>query len=190
MKKVVCLICCLACLLCACNVSVDGYENFSKMTSDYELNLYLLPSEDFSTQFEYVDIDYHFSEKHISLIEMYEESLIVIAYDEAEYEQAKKYCLENMQLSKTNTIEFGNYLFIENDALFVGEHGEEKLNAFPHWFNMFAYNDALKRLVFMGFYGSAYTTDDAQSIVDNWEEFLETYFSVYDWTTEEASQAA
>jgi len=48
----------------------------------------------------------------------------------------------------------------------------------------------LKRLVFMGFYGSAYTTADAQSIVDNWEEFLETYFSVYDWTTEEASQAA
>ena len=47
---------------------------------------------------------------------------------------------------------------------------------------MFAYNDDIRCLVFMGFYGSIYQPDDAQEVREHWSEFIEKYFSdMYDW---------
>ena len=112
MKKIFCLICIMAFLLCSCSqVSLDGYDNFKTDDSDYELNKYLLPSSDFTEHFQYIDIDYHFREKYSSLASFYEATLVVVAYDEVIYNQAKHHCLDNMQLSKTNFIEYGNYTF-------------------------------------------------------------------------------
>ena len=73
------------------------------------------------------------------------------------------------------------FVFLENLETAIAQKREEC--AFPIDFNMFVYNDNLKCLVFMGYYNPDYTNKDAMSIINNWEDFLETYFSdVYDFT--------
>jgi len=180
------LLCLLVFMFCACSETycVDGIENFRADHSNYELNVYLLPSEYFIERFAHINIDYHYRAKYETYFSFsgIEKTFLVAEYEQEVYEQAKKFCLQNLQLSDTNTIEYNGYIFIENTKLAVRQNRFGKSNAFPKWFNMFAYNDDLKKLVFMGFYSPDYSSNDAQNICDNWGEFIEKYFSdIYDW---------
>lgn len=188
-RKKLFFFCCsilLACLLCSCShtYSVDGYEHFDKKESHYELNHYILPSDDFVDLFSNVGIKYAYREQYQSIIRFVEKSFVVIDYEAEVYEIAKEYCLQNMQLSDAEPLEYNGYIFIENIELAVKQNRYENPGSFPHWFNMFAYNDNKRCLVFMGFYGSSYLypPDDAQEVREHWGAFIEKYFSdIYDW---------
>lgn len=183
MKKfTVCIVWLIGFLMSSCSseYSVDGFANFQReYHSHYELNYYILPSEDFADRYQYVDIDYHYYDKYKTIANYVEKSLVSISYEQGTYEQAKEYCLKNMQLSDSNTVTYEDYRFVENVAL-AKEQGRSN-NSFPHWFNMFAYNDRLKQLVFMGFYSPNYTSADAQNVLQNWDDFLVEHFP-HSWT--------
>lgn len=184
MKKSICLLLCIAMLLlCSCSreYSVEGYKNFSIHHSDYELNHYILPSDDFVETFQHTKIDYYYREEYSSIVDFASRTFVVINYEKDVYEQAKEYCLENMQLSESVYIEYNGYTFIENIELAVKQERYGEIS-FPRWFNMFVYNDDLNTLIFIGFYGTEYSNEDAQDIQNNWGAFLEKHFSdLYDW---------
>lgn len=176
-KHIILLLCCVALFLCSCSsdYKVDGYENFNLNHSHYELNLYILPSTDFADTFKYTDIEYHYREEYQSTTHFVERSIVAINYEKEIYQQAKEYCIQNMQLAGSSAIEHNGYTFIENTKLAAGQDRLGK--SFPHWYNMFAYNDTSNSLLFIGFYGSDYTSNDAQNIRDNWGLFWEKHFS-------------
>ena len=178
---VIVLICVLlfACSSCNEKYGLDGIENFQENHSDYELNVFLLPTKDFIREFEYVDIDYHYRAEYETYFSIggTERTLVVVEYRQEVYEKAKAYCLQNLQLSETNIIEYCDYTFIENIALPINQDRYGQINSFPKWFNMFAYNDELKTLIFIGFYSPDYTSADAQNVRDNWGAFIEKHFS-------------
>ncbi len=188
MKKFVFLILSLILCLTSCSnissnedkiynhvIRVDGIENFKSPEGYYELNASILPSQDFLSQFKYINADYHFREHYESKWDFcgYEKSIIIIEYDASIYKKAKQFCLENMLLSVNYSLFYNGFVFIENLSLPI----EANLSyGFPQYYNMFAYNDNLKCLVFMGYYNPDYTNKDAMSIIKNWAEFLEMYF--------------
>ncbi len=186
-KSTLGFMCIIFCILCSCSseYSVDGYENFQTVYhSHYELNYYILPSEDFVGQFQYIDIDYHYREKYRTMDDFIEKSLVSISYEQEFYEQAKEYCIQNMQLSNSNTAECNGYRFVENIKLAVEQDRYGKPDGFPRWFNAFAYNDELRTLVFIGFYSPDYTSADAQNVRDNWGAFIEKHFSdIYNFSS-------
>ena len=182
--KMFVFLCGIALLFCSCSseYSVDGYENFQVNHSHYELNNYILPTTDFVDIFQNIDVEYFYREEYKSANQFVERSFLVINYEKAIYEQAKEYCLQNMQLSGSGYMEYNGYRFVENIKLAKMQNRYETPGSFPHWFNMFAYNDNANCLIFMGFYSPDYSSDDAQNVCDNWGEFIEKHFSdIYDW---------
>ena len=169
---------------CSEKIGVDGIENYQDNHSHYELNAYLLPSSGFIEEFEHIDIDYHYRAEYKTYFscEGVERTLLVVEYGQEVYDEAKMYCLQNLQLSESNLLEYNDYLFVENIELAVKQERYGKASSFPQWFNMFAYNDDLRQLIFMGFYSPDYSSKDAQNVCDNWGEFIEKHFSdIYDW---------
>ena len=162
-------------------ISVDGVENFDVSDGNYILNYHILPTNDFIDRFKYVDIEYHYREHYESLLDFvgYEKSIIVINYDEKVYESAKDFCLREMELSETYALMYNDFVFIENIELAVGQdsYRDDFVYSFPQKFNMFAYNDELQCLIFLGYYCPDFTNEDAMLTIKNWGEFLENYYS-------------
>lgn len=203
MKKcVICLLCLSIALFCvgcgAYKIEIDGYEKFDINHSDFELNHYLLPDLEFPDKFPYIDIEYHYNEDYKTIEDFTEKSLIVIRYNEKNYEQAKAYCLQNMNLSEAEPIEYSGYVFIENIELAIKQDRYDTREDFPRWFNMLAFNDDENCLVFIGFYAARMTIASylcgswqeysalydidgglsvAQKVRDNWGLFLKDFFS-------------
>ena len=183
MKKcVICLLCFAIALLCigcgAYDIAFDGYENFSKSHSDFELNHYILPDLEFPDKFPYINIDYCLRENYKAAYDFTEKSLIVIHYDKETYEQAKEYCLQNMQLLDAEPMEYNDYVFMKNIELAIKQDRYDTYADYPTWFNMFAFNDEENCLVFMGFYAARLVIAD--HVCDSWEEYLEMYSDTYD----------
>ena len=186
-------------LLCSCTneskecnkiynriLEVNGIDNFKNNEGNYELNVYLLPTDDFINRFDYTDIDYHYREHYESYVDFvgYEKSIVVIKYEEEIYEQAKQFCFEEMNLSETYTLKYNTNVFIENIELGLAQnrYSEDFVYTFPKRFNMLAYNDSLNCLIFLGFYCPDYTNEEAMLIIKNWGQFLNHHFSdVYDF---------
>lgn len=185
MKKIYFIIFCVCSfLLSSCssnyNYGIDGYENFKSDQSNFELNLYILPSDDFIDNYEHKTVEYHYRDQG-SLINLTERSIITVCYEEEDYNKAKEYCLQNMQLSNTICLEYNGYTFIENIELAIGQE-RYGTNSFPQWFNMFVYNDSQNILIFLGMYSAVYTSEDTQSILDDWGQFVRKHFSdLHDW---------
>lgn len=201
MKKIylMLLILIVPCILCSCgsasslwgenSIRVNGIEEYPSNLSNFELHVHLLPSDDFIQQFEYLDAEYHFAQDYKGAwdISGVERVILAITYQDSIYGQAKEYCMEEMQLSQENVINYNEYTFLENIELAIGQdrYGADKLNGYPQWFQMFAYNDAAQCLIFMGFYDSEYTSQDAKIISSEWDSFLEKhFFELYDFKTE------
>lgn len=169
---------------CKYNVYIEGIENFSVNDSNMSLNVCILPSDDFIDKFEYSEGEYFYSDvnEHLLYVAGCEQSIVVLNYEEDVYEQAKEYCFENMVLSEINQFDYKGYTFTENVGLAeAGDDLEDGVNTkYPNRFNMFAYNDAENRLVFMGFYNSPDNHDDNVYLAQSdWGAFLDTYFSKY-----------
>ncbi len=173
---------------CSQTICYDGFEIYRpEAHSEVELNVHLLPTNDFDSRFEYVDIDYHFRAHYktpLSLIGT-EKTIVIIEYEQSVYEKAKEFCLEEMKLSDSNIIEYNGYIFIENIKLAVAQDRYKNgSSTYPEDFNMFAYNEELNVLVFMGYYNAKYSAKDAEYVSANWGEFLEENFSdLYDFNT-------
>jgi len=163
-------------------ITINGIENFDFKESDVELNLYILPSEDFIERFEVVDVDYHAVKHYDNQFGMICDEFYVVCatYDEATYNEAKEYCLSEMTLSSEIIIEHNDYVFVENIKLAIEQNGNK--SEFPKRMNMLVYNDIKCELVFMGFYGTDYYYDDVDEVVANWGGFLNEHFSeLYDF---------
>jgi len=161
-----------SCVLFKENILVDdGIENFSVGTSSISLNQCILPSEEFINEFESINIDYHYKAIFETMLspDGIERSIVYATYEKDVYLQAKQHCLNEMELSNENIIEYNGYTFMHNTAI-------DFLTKFPHAFNMFVYNDDLNTLVFLGCYFKDYTTDNAEEITNNWGEFLKEQF--------------
>ncbi len=162
-------------------VEFDGITNFKSNEGNYELNAYLLPANEFINQYDYENIDYYYREHYEAYWDFvgYEKSIIIIQYNEDIYEQAKEFCLREMTLSENYTLEHKGYVFRENVKLATEQdrYRDDFVYSFPKRFNMFAYNDDLKCLIFMGFYCPDYTNDDAMLTIKNWGQFLDRYYS-------------
>jgi len=163
---------------CSCDannyICVDGIENFKTVQSNYELNNYILPSDDYLEQFEFLTAEYHYREIYESWASIIgvEKSIVTVIYSPEVYNKAKEYCLQEMQLDHLNTIDYNGYTFIENIHLTVAQDRYGEINGFPRWFNMFIYNDTKHCLLFIGYYNSDYTSGDAQAVSENWGQFL------------------
>ena len=159
----------------------DGIENFDKYDGPSEINVDILPSDDFIEKFEYVDAQYSFRECYDGWWDFSadEKSIVVFKCDENNYIAAKEFCLKEMNLSETYTLNYNGYVFKENIATAIryDAYSDDGVHSFPQRFNMFAYNDELKTLVFFGCYFSEYSNDDATLIISQWGEFLNTHFS-------------
>lgn len=190
MKKTIAFVILLVLLFTLCSCETYAYDGIEKIESlknqtEYELNFYLLPSDDFLERFKYVDADYKYRAEYKTHISPggIDRSFLFVEYEPEMYVQAKDFCLQKMMLSDTNILEYNGYTFIENYELEAKEHPDYKMHYFPHWFNMFAYNDANHRLVFIGLYTVEHNADDHQEVCDNWGNFVEYYFGdIYDWS--------
>lgn len=158
-------------------LSESGIENFKTVEGEVELNLYLLPSEDFIERFDTIDVSYNARQRYKTKLSILgiETVLIVATYDDSVYAQAKEYCLSEMMLYSEIIIDYNGYRFIENNELAIGQ--SNRISRFPRWTNMFAYNDDKCELVFMGFYDDNYSYDDADAVCENWGDFLKEHFS-------------
>lgn len=158
-----------------------GIENFNKFDGPSEMNIDILPSDDFIENFEYVDAQYVYRECYEGWWDVIadEKSIVVIKYDESNYMAAKEFCLNEMNLSETYTLQYNNYVFKENVATAIRycTYSDDGVHSFPQRFNMVAYNDNLNTLVFFGCFFSGYTDKDAMFIISQWGEFLNIHFS-------------
>ena len=179
------LLCCLMVLpLCACGekysekFNVDGIKNFEKFVVTVEINKYILPSDSYLEEFNFLDIDYHYRINYKTIFSFLgtERSLITIHYEQEEYQQAKEYCLQNMQLLESNRVKYNGYVFIDNVKLETLRNNNIPTSQFPDYFNMFIYNDDLNCLMFMGFGGEDNYGFDAQEVKDNWGNIFRKAF--------------
>lgn len=169
--------------VCGCNskncVDVEGIANFKLTEGYYELNAHILPSEDFLSRFPYSSAQYNHRQlfKNIFSVAATECSLIVMHYDAVQYNEAKSYCLLNMDL--LNSFEYNDYTFAENIRLAIGQDRIEdnKVTYSQEWFNMFAFNDNQCCLVFIGAYIPDGIDNNTKTDANAWGEFLQHYFS-------------
>lgn len=182
--KVCCIFISVLVLFCGCSTSsgyIHGIESFAiDYPSDYELNVYIIPSEDFLKEFEYLNADYSFSFCYEGIINWHdtEASAILIKYTPSIYERAKDFCFRNMMLSNTPIVEYEGFVFYDNIELAVAQERYHTVHVFPKYFNSFAYNDNTNELLFLGYYNSDLTSEDSKNVLSNWNDFIENNFSI------------
>ena len=161
-------------------VQITGLKQWNFTDSSTSLTKYLFPDEDFLSCFEYLDGDYHYFD-NCKPWDHLEVAIAFTEYEDEVYLKAKQYCFDNMLLSEYNRIEYNGYVFVETLELPRDyKHLEDGKNTnYPYHMNMFAYNDSLNRLVFLGFYCSVEGEDKADIIKTDFGAFLETYYSEY-----------
>lgn len=185
MKKIqlLSIILVISLLFCSCqNPSrrIEGIEYFFDGESEFEINVWILPSDDFLERFDYTNAEYCFDVKYKHYLSMLgnERSLIAINYEQSSYEDAKAFCLQEMVLSDSNRVEYNGYTFIENIRIAKDPTGNSYSSQFPQYYNMFAYNDNLQCLIFIGRYDLQMDHSvTAQDILSNWGEYLNEQFS-------------
>lgn len=183
MKKVsLCLLILILCLLSGCTtVKIDGIENFSEGHSSVSLTENLIPSKEFLKDYEYIAGDYHYFEEKSFSESHLEVSIMVLKYETDEYQKAKEFCLEELWLSEENAKEYNGYIFKENLSLpykyndLINGVNEE----FPHFFNMFSYNDDKCEIVSIGFWCGMKLYDDANLVNEDFGAFLQKYYSKF-----------
>ncbi len=191
MKKVSVLFCLILILLLFPSCAGKGYIIEKTGMTEYrfsegffEINHCILPSGDFITQYSPVAEDYHYiaTFEHKFDIECDEKSIIIFRYAPSVYQEAKAYCLSEMDLRDIGIPDLNGYCFLENYRLALGREDELKngCKAFPMWYNLFAYNDSGNTLVFIGGYNPECNWDgieeDAKRIIDDWPNYVEQYF--------------
>lgn len=162
-------------------VDVEGVENFDIKEGYVEINVHLLPIEDFLEKYPNVSAQYNHKELFNSRMSIAatECSLIVAKYDLEQYVQAKAFCLQNFAL--INSFAYNDYVFAENILLPIGQ-GRVENNKVLHsqeWFNMFAYNDEDCCLLFVGANILDGIEENTKTDPVAWGEFWQEYFAEF-----------
>ena len=158
---------------------VSGIENYSPADSTLSLSKYLYPSEDFLTRFAYTAGDYQYYYNGI-MMDGYAVAFSVLNYSPEQYETAKQFCFQEFTHTDEHQYQIGDYHFIEHLCYEDKNEMDEFVVSclYPEMFNMFAYNDSLHTLLFLGYYESNCdrTTQLAES---NFETFYGEVFAKY-----------
>ena len=162
-------------------VDVEGIENFNTTEGYVEINVHLLPDENFLDKYTYASAKYNHKEifkSRLSIVAT-ECSIIVVNYNDEYYSQAKEDCLRNIDL--VNEFEYNGYVFAENIMLAIGQDRltEENKIECPEWFNMFAYHDEKRCLVFIGANILEGIEENTKTDPVAWGEFLQEYFAEF-----------
>ena len=173
-------------VLTACtDLELSGLENYNINNSETSLSQKLLPHEKFIDMFDYEDGDYFYQDTGLEIFPVHslERELLYLTYDESKYENAKNSAINNMLFSKENTFSYNGYEFVEN-ITYADENGETdefgENKYFPYRFNMFAFNDEKRTLVFLSFYIHNPTDEEKQILrFENIEVFLKRYYPFY-----------
>ena len=176
----------ILCFICGCGIfhpkimrtiKIEGIENFEKGQSDMSINQSLLPSDDFLESFSSVDTDYYYYSHYNTLFPSpaIQCSIVICKYNETDYEKAKAFCLQRMELSSENKKEYNGYVFLEDKRM-------KEFSDFPHWFNYLVYNDNQCDILFMGFFED-YNYDgykeNMQLAREDWGTFLVNNFGEF-----------
>lgn len=164
----------LSLLLSSCSppppAKKNDLEQFSPYISDIETTRDAIPSDQIE-KFSYVDGYFYYedAEFYDEQLEWHwdERLLIYIKYSAADYSSAKRYAMENLDISEDPVERVGDYTFHDN---FTNRRDFQ----FPYNFLRFAYNDSENVLIFMSFYTNS--TRELYEANYKWDEFLEAYF--------------
>ena len=155
----------------------EGIENYDRSMSEMSLTWCLLPSVDYLEKYPFEDANYFYKEDYnpYRFVSHIERTMIVCNYDESVYEEAKAFCLKEMDLSDSNRMEYNGYVYIENTRM-------TDLAKFPEWFNVVSFNDANHCIIFLGFTESdsfkGYE-ENMQLAQEDWGTFLVNNFGEF-----------
>ena len=137
---------------------VEGIENFETAQSSMDLNQLLMPDKDFPDRFPTRNTEYYYKDEfnQFSVSDYRTRSIVICEYDADVYDEAKAYCLREMELSDEHRQEYKGYEFILNTGILWSSR-------YPEWINHFVYNDDQHRLIFLGFE----ETDDHEGYTEN-----------------------
>lgn len=160
-------------------VNVSGIDNYRPEDSTLGLTQHLFPNEDFLNQFTYITGDYHYSFNG-SLEFGHAVAFSVIEYSPKTYMDAKEFCFQKFKSTDIHQYQVGEYYFIEHLwNVEKNSTGALELKCrFPEIFNMFAYNDSLCTLIFIGYYENDFDSK-IQWNSATFKEFYREQFSKY-----------
>lgn len=123
--------------------------------------------------------DYHYYCNGV-LGDMYRVAFSPLKYSSEQYEAAKEYCFQQFTNTDGHRYQIGDYHFIEHLwTTSQNDSGEWVVTcSYPEMFNMFAYNDVNRTLLFMGYYEPD-CDPDTQLAVTDFEGFYEKHFAKY-----------
>ena len=190
MKKITCIFICIVLVACVVSCSAaekHGIDSFDVNDSESGLTQHLLPTMDdeFLAMFKYTYGDYHYYDGILSTDPPAEKVFMILEYEEAIYQEAKQYCIDNMCLSKDNVKTYNGYVFVENLAYprEMKYLKGQKNTRFPNSFCMLGYNDLNQSLIFIGFsLGETPKSDlekKAAYAETDFGKFLDIFFSEY-----------
>ena len=139
----------------------------------------LYPTQDFPACFPYSEGHYYYDYGG-SLLKSSATAFSVLTYNAEQYDLAKALCLRKFSATDTHQYQVGGYHFVEH-LCFTGENVQGKYEVmcqYPKRFNMFAYNDSLCTLLFLGYYESGSVNENHPALTD-FESFYNMYFSKY-----------
>ncbi|MBO4990202.1 MAG: hypothetical protein J6D37_07725 [Clostridia bacterium] len=187
-------------------VELRGIEKYNRAISSRGISEFLIPiieeeteASDFRTVYPYLEGDYFYIDKGVFSKHYTEHELMYLIYSPEVYEKAKSFALDSFPLSSIHRYRYNGYEFIENLSYAQKEYATlTKYNQkgyeyfvetgenlyFPDHFNMIAYHDEKKILLFLGFlFGENSMNEKDKLALDpfNIEAFLKEYFYFYDF---------
>ena len=177
--------------LCMCPIfqsQVSGLDNYNPADSTLSLSSHLYPSEDFLSRFEYISGDYQYYYNGI-MLDGYAVAFSVLNYSPEQYKEAKQFCFQMFSETDEHQYQVGEYHFIEHLwRTAENDKGEFVLSCqYPEMFNMFAYNDSLCVLIFIGYYEPDSDPATLLALTD-FEAFYYEHFGIYYLLEEQYSQ--
>ncbi len=193
-KLILCLLLIVPFILTGCSCEIIEYSSFDRYKerieskgvgySDLELDWprYLLPSDTFFNDYEYIDSTFYFYEHQWffccrdGIKSMPAKVLIVLQYEEEIYLEAKACVLENIPVYRDKYYTYNNFQFYGNQNFYdINGHLDV-----PYFFTMVGYNDTTHTLCFIGFHdGNPKEEKYYEDIDAHWTEFIDQYFGEY-----------
>lgn len=179
MRKILCLLLILLLVLslpsCGGKYHTEGIENYATISNSFEVDKYLLPSEDFIRKFEYINADYWHDQKFL----VYEKSFAYFVYSPEVYQAAMKFTKDVMVFLSDISFEVNGYTFLQRDPSVLYSNTEKYPVDFPEWFWMMFYSEERNVIGFLGYY--CQPTEQKIRPDEDFEGFIRYEFPEYDW---------
>ena len=162
------------------NYRFDSHYDFPfQYNSPVETDVFVQMAP-FKDDFECVECDYYYVyDEYGFMLNALDRALYYYVYSEADYLAAKAYCFDQCTTIGTEpTEEYNGYLFYD----FYGTRDKEEYyhgDDYPQAFKRVIFNDEKHVILFLGVNSDVVRAKTLANEVNDWEEFLRTYFS--DW---------